>query len=311
MHKTGDFTGAADSASSHSGAMVPQEPAPPTSDQSLNSPTAPERIVPGTVVVAGATGTIGVPLLAALRKRGFRVSPIARSLGVDLTTGKGLTAAMADAEAVVDVSSIATTSRARAVRFFEQTTHRLLAAAQDGGDVRHYVILSIIGTDQIASGYYQGKRLQEQIVGSAELPHTILRATQFHEFAEQMLNRMRVGPATFIPVMLCQPVAAVEVADQLAEIVSGGPPLGAGGAEIEFAGPEQIHLPEMVRRYQRHIGDRHLVVPLSLPTRSGHRMRTGGLLPHPGASQGTITFDQWLKTQPGFPERAPGRPGHQ
>lgn len=279
--------------------MRQQEPIPGQQGRSQPRPTPSKHDHPGTVVVAGATGAVGAPLVAALRRRGYTVSPIARSLGLDLTAGTGLLRVVDGADTVVDVSSITTSNGRESVSFFEQTTHRLLHAAERAG-VGHYVILSIVGTDLIDSGYYQGKQAQEQIVRSAAVPHTILRATQFHEFAAQMLRRMRVGPATVLPMMLCQPVAAVEVADRLADLVMGGPlpPDGSSATTVEFAGPEQLTLSTMVRRWQRHVGDRHLLLPVPLPGRVGRLMRSGGLLPQPGVEQGSLTFDRWLRQQP-------------
>jgi uncharacterized protein YbjT (DUF2867 family) len=202
--------------------MQKQEPLVPLSARSDNHPS-PAPNLRGAVVVAGATGAVGAPLVTGLRTLGCPVVPISRSAGVDLSTGTGLVAAMSGADTVVDVSNINTTRRRTAVAFFEQATHRLLRAAREAG-ARHYVILSIVGIDRVDYGYYQGKRAQEQIVRSAELPHTILRATQFHEFAGQTLCRFQVGPAAFIPIMECRPVAAAEVADRPAEIVLAGPP---------------------------------------------------------------------------------------
>lgn len=82
-------------------------------------------------------------------------------------------------------------------------------------------------------------------------------------------------------------MAAAEVADRLTEIVLAGPAARVTPtAPLEFAGPEQLSLPEMVRRFQKHMGDRHLLVPVPLPGRAGRQMRAGGLLPQPGVEQG-------------------------
>jgi hypothetical protein len=94
-------------------------------------------------------------------------------------------------------------------------------------------------------------------------------------------------------------VAAAEVADRLAEIVLAGPPARVTPTvTLEFAGPEELSPPEMVRRFQRHVGDRHLLVPVPLPGRAGRQLRAGGLLPQPGVDQGKLTFDRWLQDQP-------------
>ncbi|HEY5846765.1 MAG TPA: hypothetical protein VIU11_21045 [Nakamurella sp.] len=54
----------------------------------------------------------------------------------------------------------------------------------------------------------------------SDVSATILRATQFHEFAGQMLERFSFGPVSVGVVlkMLSRPVAAVEVADRLVQL---------------------------------------------------------------------------------------------
>ncbi len=250
----------------------------------------------GSVVVAGATGTVGAPLVTALRRRALQVVPIARSLGVDLSTGAGVASALAGADTVVDVTSVTTSSARVSTAFFEHVTGRLLTACREAG-VRHFIALSIVGTDRIDSGYYRGKRAQERLVLAATTPHTILRATQFHEFAGQMLTRMQAGPVVFVPSMVCRPVAAAEVADRLADIVLSGPPQGTA-AVPDFGGPEQLTLADMVRRYQRHVDDHRLLIPVRMPGHAGRQFAAGALLPQAGSDCGLLTFDQWLHDQP-------------
>ena len=52
------------------------------------------------IAVAGATGNIGSRTVAVLARDGHDVVPISRSLGVDLSTGDGLDAALAGVAAV-------------------------------------------------------------------------------------------------------------------------------------------------------------------------------------------------------------------
>lgn len=247
-------------------------------------------------MVAGATGTVGTLLVTALRHRGFHVVGIARSLGIDLTAGTGPVSALAGADAVVDVTSVTTSSGRVSTAFFEHVTGRLLTGSQEAG-VRHFITLSIVGTDRIESGYFRGKRAQERLVLASSVPHTLLRATQFYEFAGQMLNRMQAGPAVLAPSMLCRPVAAVEVAERLADIVSSGP-ARVSASVPDIGGPEQLTLAEMMRRFQQHTGGHRLMIPVRLPGHVGRRMAGGALLPPNGSSYGTITFDQWLHDQP-------------
>jgi uncharacterized protein YbjT (DUF2867 family) len=87
------------------------------------------------------------------RAAGHDVVVIARSAGVDLSTGAGLDAALESVHTVIDVSNIQTISKTASIRFFETTTRNLLAAEQRCG-VNHHVLLSIVGIDRVHWGYY-------------------------------------------------------------------------------------------------------------------------------------------------------------
>jgi uncharacterized protein YbjT (DUF2867 family) len=237
------------------------------------------------VAVAGGTGVAGRHVVAALSAAGHEPVVLARSTGVDVTTGAGLAAALDGADAVVDVSGVQTLRRRTAVGFFEATTRALLAIG-----VPHLVVLSIVGIDDVDSGYYAGKRRQEHL--ALHGPSTVLRATQFHEFAGQVMARSGVGPLRMVPQMRVQPVAAVEVGAALAELAVGPP----RGRVDDLAGPEVQELPDLARRVLRARRASGRVVALGPPGALGRALAGGGLLPGPGARLGTVTFDDWLAT---------------
>jgi uncharacterized protein YbjT (DUF2867 family) len=237
------------------------------------------------VAVAGGTGLTGRHVVEQLRAAGFEPVVLARSTGVDLVTGAGLDAALAGVDAVIDVSNVTTLKKAEAVDFFERAGRHLLDAAARAG-VRHHLALSIVGIDRVSSGYYQGKLRQEEIVREGAVPWTVLRATQFHEFPEQILERVS-GPIALVPRLTVQPVAVREVAEALVAVVGGEP----RKAVIELAGPRVESLPDMARRLIRTgTVRRRPVVPLWLPGPMAH----GGLLPTGPGMRGTQTFEQWL-----------------
>lgn len=246
-----------------------------------------------TIAVAGATGLVGRLVADALEDRSVTVVEIARSRGVDLTTGQGVDGALRGVDAVIDVSNIVTASASESVSFFTRATQNLLEAARRHS-VSRLVILSIVGTDRVHSGYYAGKVAQERLVLESGLPTTILRATQFHEFAGQLLERFSLGPVSMVLNMPSRPVAAVEVADRLVDLalVPDRIPLE------ELAGPEVLTLQEMTRRLVRWRHERRLLVPLRLPGEGGRLMANGALLPHGEFVMGQQTFDEWLATQP-------------
>jgi uncharacterized protein YbjT (DUF2867 family) len=156
--------------------------------------------------------------------------------------------------------------------------------------VRHQVLLSIVGLERVPFGYYQGKLRQEEVLAKdGEVPWTVLRATQFHEFAQQVLERVP-GPLAVVPRMRTQPVAAREVARHLVGLVLGPPQ----GMAPELAGPRVEEMTDMARRLLRARGQRRLLLPVRLPGRTGTAMAGGGNLPTGPGPRGTQTFDAWL-----------------
>lgn len=241
------------------------------------------------IAVAGGTGTVGRHVVDVARERGHEVVVLARSTGVDLVSGDGLADALAGVDAVIDTANIASIDREAAERFFTTTSRTLLDAEARAG-VRHHVLLSIVGIDDVPYGYYEAKLAQERVVEQGAVPWTILRATQFHEFAGQMAGRLRIAGVQLAPRMRTQPIAAREVAEHLVELAER-PAAGRAG---ELAGPREEQLAEMVRRLVRAEGRRGPVLRVSLPMRGMAEMRRGAVLPGPGAVIGRQSFDEWL-----------------
>jgi uncharacterized protein YbjT (DUF2867 family) len=240
------------------------------------------------VAVVGGTGLTGGHVVTQLRAGGHEVAILARSRGVDLITGSGLDTALAGIDVTIDVTSLTSIKRKESVNFFITAGSNLLAAAERAG-VRHHIALSIVGVDRVKSGYYEGKLRQEQLVRAAQIPWTILRATQFHEFADQFLARIP-GPFALIPRMRTQPVAVREVAQHLAHLAGQEPQKMAP----ELAGPCEESLSSMVRRLQHARGQHRPIVPLWIPGAGPRAMAKGGLLPDQPGPRGKQTFDEWL-----------------
>src|SRR5690606_19034706 len=136
------------------------------------------------VAVVGGTGLVGRYVTETLTRAGHDAVIIARSHGADLRSGDGLDQALAGVEAVIDVTNSTDSDPDKVRAFFGAATVNLLAAERRAG-VGHHVVLSIVGVDLVeGNAHYAGKRHQEALVEAGDVPSTILRATQFHEFAE-------------------------------------------------------------------------------------------------------------------------------
>ena len=241
------------------------------------------------IAVVGATGRIGAHAVAALERTGHDVTPISRTKGVDVYAGTGLLDALAGARAVIDASNTPAREEAEIVDFFGTSTHNLLAAEHEAG-VRHHVLLSIVGIDRAQRvAHYAGKRTQEQLVRSGLIPWSIVRATQFHDFAAMVAGwTARAGVATIAP-LLVQPVAPSDVGSVLAEVAVGAPL----GDTMELAGPETQDLVDMARRTLAARGEQIRLVP-TWRGMFGQDMAGEVLLPGDRARLGRTTFDQWL-----------------
>ncbi|MAM53448.1 SDR family oxidoreductase [uncultured Microbacterium sp.] len=246
------------------------------------------------VAIAGGTGLMGGLVVDDATARGHEVVVVARSRGVDLVTGAGVDTALRGADAVVDVTNVGTMKADASTDFFETATRTLLTAEHRAGIERH-VALSIVGVERAPFDYYAGKRAQEVAIEAGPVPWTILRATQFHEFAEQIYATAHAGPLHLAPKMRTQPIAAREVASRLVDLAESP----ARGGYVELAGPREESLVDMVRRWARGSGHRGWIPAVALPGGLGKAQRDGTLLPGAGAEIGVETFDAWLQRTTG------------
>src|ERR687898_2420308 len=135
------------------------------------------------IVVIGGTGLIGSKTVAILRQGGHEVVAASPKSGINSITGEGLKEAMAGAQVVMDLANSPSFEDKAVLEFFETSSRNLLAAEAAAG-VRHHVALSIVGSERLPdNGYFRAKVAQENIIKASAIPYTIVRATQFQEFA--------------------------------------------------------------------------------------------------------------------------------
>jgi uncharacterized protein YbjT (DUF2867 family) len=244
----------------------------------------------GKIAVAGATGRVGHHVVEVLTERGFEVVPISRTHGVDVITGEGLAEALPGVECIVDTATGPSPERQAATEFFTTAAKNLHEAGQRAG-VRRIVVVSIINTDRLKGGYSVAKVAHEDAVLAGPIPARVLRAAQFHEFVEQLVQWGTQGEVAYVPRMRTQLVAARTVAEALADLAVD--PGSVPGPTLEVAGPREENLVEMAKLLVARRGNALRVEAVSDPV-DGDANESGVLLPGPHAKLGGPTFAQWL-----------------
>ncbi len=244
------------------------------------------------IAVAGGSGTVGRHVVDDARRRGHEVVVLTRASGVDLVTGDGLGVALAGCEAVVEAANVVTLRRRVATNFFEATARNLQSACRSEG-VGHIVVLSIVGVDRLRSlGYYAAKMTHERLHLAGPVPATVLRSTQFHEFALQVVDRSRIGPVALVPSMLVQTVSARSVAERLVDLAEGR---ALKGRAPDVTGPPPpVRLEVRSRMALAKVGSRTRVFALPIPGAAGRAIAKGALLGEADAVIAGPSFEAWL-----------------
>jgi len=195
-----------------------------------------------TLLVTGGTGTLGRPTVAALRAAELEPRILSRRPDpthavADLSSGVGLPEALAGIETVLHLA----TNRRSDVR----ATKTLLQAARAAG-VQHLVYVSIVGVDAVPLGYYRAKLDCERLVAESDVPFTILRATQFHDFVAGAFRAQRRLPRVITLDVPFQPISTEAVADRLVSLVTAAP---ANGRVDDLGGPDVLPMAELARQW--------------------------------------------------------------
>ncbi|MDR5701833.1 SDR family oxidoreductase [Agromyces aerolatus] len=231
------------------------------------------------LLVTGGTGTIGRRTVPLLRDAGREVRvlsrhPRAATPGVeqvagDTVSGAGLEAAFAGVTTVLHLAGGAKG---------DDVAARRVVAAASRARVSHLVLISVIGADAMPIGYFRAKAEAERVIAGSDVPWTILRVAQLHEFVLPVVRGMTRLPVLPVPGGLrFEPVHVDEVAARLAELALGTP----AGRAADLAGPEVLDVRQLAERYAGAFGRaRRPALPIRIPGAVGRAYRTGANLAH-------------------------------
>lgn len=237
-----------------------------------------------TILVTGATGTLGTPTTAQLTAAGHDVRALSRRTGPGLTTGDLLTGEGIP-EAIAGVDTVVHLATGR--NDVGQGEAAISAARATG--VAHFVLISIVGIEKIPLGYYDGKVEIERTLEASGVPFTILRATQFHQFVAAIFGSQRFSPVTLAPRFSFQPISTDEVAARLVELVGAEP----SGRVADIGGPEQRTAHDLAEAWKAATRSRRPIWSPRMPGRTVAGFAAGHNLV-PGEPYGVVTFEEYL-----------------
>ena len=244
------------------------------------------------IVVIGGSGLIGKKLVKKLSERGHQAVAASPSTGVNTITGEGLAEVLVGAQVVVDVANAPSWEDKAVLAFFETSSRNLLAAEATAG-VGHHVALSIVGSERLPeNGYFRAKVAQENLIKASKVPYTILRATQFFEFTGGIAQEATHGQTVRVSSAFIQPMWSDDVATALADVALEAPKNGT----IEVAGPERIHLDELIRRFLSATKDTREVITDITARYYGAVLSDYSLTAGENARIAPTRFEDWLSS---------------
>jgi uncharacterized protein YbjT (DUF2867 family) len=199
----------------------------------------------------------------------------------DLLKGEGIEPAVDGVQTIVHLAG--------GPKGDEVATANLMRVAARAG-VRHVVLISVVGADQVPIGYFRSKLGAERVVRYSGVPWTTLRATQFYDLVLTVAQAMAKLPVIPVPTgVRFQPIETAEVAARLAELARGEP----RGLVEDVAGPRIYQASELMRSYLQAVGRRRPVVPVRMPGKGMRALRAGANLA-PDRAVGQRTWEEFL-----------------
>ncbi len=252
------------------------------------------------LLVTGGSGTLGSAIIRlALEEGRYEVSTISTDPGKhsfpenctvfksDLVTGEGLKEALNGVQLIIHCAS--SVNDAQHVDY--DGTANLLEAL-DKSTMENLVYVSIVGIDHTDHPYYMMKLKVEQLISGSNIPYSIIRATQFHEYVVAFIKSLNATDQEInVPSGLkFQTIAVPELAERLLGMLSAK----ATGSVTTVGGPEIMGLEDMTSEYLNSIGSHQRLHLIDASQPREFRFRTGANLV-PDAKYGQITWASFLK----------------
>lgn len=272
----------------------------------MTDPTAAPALMAGLpnasrdrVLVTGGTGRLGRAVVAELIRSAVPVRVLTRRSAVDLdtelaqgdlATGEGLADAIDGVGCVIHLAS----DPHHGQQVDVEGTRRLTDALRDHDGAR-LLHMSIVGCWDCPLPYYRIKSAAETVVVDSGVPHSVVRATQFHPLVERLLTP-RAGLTTAPAGVRLAPVDPDWVARRLVDLALA---VGEQPGLIQLAGPEVLSARDaaVLTAHARGLKLRRHV-PVPAVGAIARALARGSNLPGPDAERGGSTYAEWLGSHP-------------
>jgi uncharacterized protein YbjT (DUF2867 family) len=254
-----------------------------------------------TILVTGATGSIGSSVVHHLLNRHHRVRiythqsqpSVPQEVEVyqgDIRTGTGLSAAIKGADAVIHCAS---NPREEGHATDIQGTRHLVQMASYS-DALHIIYISIVGIDRSEFAYYKTKLEVEHIIERSGLPWTTLRTTQFHDFGLNIITSAEAKnpDKIIIPAGIrFQSIDKDEVAQRLVDLAEQRP----AKRVPDMGGPQILTIEEMTETYLRIFNKQGVIIQPESLQGGRYDAFLSGINLVPDHAVGRVTWEDFLR----------------
>jgi len=166
------------------------------------------------VVLAGASGTIGQAVAAALAAAGHETHALARA---DFASPAALAQRVAEARAEVVISCIASRSGApKDAWAVDHAANLALLAAAEAAGARQFILISAICVQKPRLAFQHAKLAFEATLVESPITHTIIRPTAFFKSLSGQVARVRAGKPFLLfgdgQLTACKPISDADLA---------------------------------------------------------------------------------------------------
>lgn len=248
--------------------------------------------------VTGASGVLGKELCKILQREkvAYKVAGRTRVENaewsfLDLKTGEDVEESVKGVEVIFHCAS---STKQMDGKVDVGGTKKLVEAAKRNG-VKHFIFISIVGTDKVEMKYYGIKTATEEVIKQSGINYSILRATQFHELLDFLFSKILLLPVCFIAKDLKFQVIEVRtVAEKMFEISKAAPLNGT----VNLGGKEILGMRTMAEQWLAVQNKKRWLI--NFPT-IGSMMQqiANGNLTCAEVANDSITWQNWLQTKYG------------